>query len=55
VLDRIFDERLEQERRNFGLLAGLFYLKVDRQPIGKPHLLDGEVHLLRLDFLVQAD
>src|SRR3546814_10218334 len=55
VLDRILDDRLQDQDGHTGIFQVLRNIDIDLKPVGKPRLLDVEIKALEGDFLVQAD
>jgi hypothetical protein len=50
ILDRVFDQRLEQQRRHLGVAGGVLDMEFGLQPFLETHAFDAEVELERLDF-----
>src|SRR3546814_12394691 len=55
VLDRILDDRLQDQDGHTGIFQVLRNIDIDLKPVGKPRLLDVEIKALEGDFLVKAD
>src|SRR5690242_17188260 len=53
MLDRVLDQRLKDQSRNLGIHRSWIDLIVNRQPILKPCLLDFEILLQKLQFLLK--
>ena len=55
VFDRVFDERLNQERGDFAGVAGWIYVTGDAEAVAEARLLDIEIHVGQGHFFAERD